>query len=135
MGISDWVAIGALIVAALGWWDSRRRIADEAVKLVATASADWQGEYILHNHGRKKMFFPKIDPEAMKGHRIDDDLSGFQVEPEQPMKFRLSRNQFGRYPDTVTVAYQLSGTGRTHRKHVSLPPVLDSAKPEPDWQL
>ncbi|GAT73594.1 amidohydrolase [Microbacterium sp. HM58-2] len=69
-GWSDVIALGALVVAVLSWFDSRRRISQAEIRF-AVETTNERDRYLVRHVGTKTVKSARIDLNALAGYEVD----------------------------------------------------------------
>lgn len=102
MGASEWIALGALGIAALSWVDSVRRINASAIKF-QIEYGDSKGWYRLRNIGTRSAGFTQIDPASVQSFELGLIAFSSKMRPGESFSFQLTSST-GKLPDTIGVS-------------------------------
>jgi hypothetical protein len=105
METSDWIALGALAVAILGYLDTRRRIrySEYAFQIEPRIGEYQQDSYLLRNTGTRKAVWVDIDPASVARYELSGSHLIGTIEPGGAKPFWLKSS--GELPDTITIKF------------------------------
>jgi hypothetical protein len=103
---SDWIAIGALAVAVVGWLDNRRRISytEYAFDVEVGTGEAADDKYVLRNTGTRRARRVSIDSDSVRGYETVGMLFSIYLDPGESFSFWLTHSR-GQVPDSVRVTF------------------------------
>lgn len=121
MQTSEWIALAAVLVAALSWLDSRRRITKASVRFTIEPDNPNELWFTLRNSGTRDLFDVRIDAASVLRHSVEFAHWREFLDVDQGAQFKIHPDSSGQFPDTIRVLYRLYPFGRTRPLNVRFP--------------
>lgn len=120
------IALGALVIAAWTWIDTRRRLRHAEIAFTVerdqTDRIQDDARFLVWNAGTRAVYHLSVDSDSVREWSMPWNITGGRYDPNEAGWFTIVPNPGGRLPDTIRLRYQRRFGGREYSYVARMPP-------------